>query len=129
MNIDGNIVTVQKSAKELYEHFIDLANFEALMPENIEKFEVEGASFLFGLKGMPEIRLVLKEKIPYSTIVLGAASSKLSFTLTVNIDEVAENESKVQLKFAGKFNAMMAMMVKKPLTKFISTLTENIQKI
>ena len=129
MKINGNVVTVQKPAKELYEHFINVANFEGLMPENIEKFEVDGESFLFGLKGMPEIRLVLKEKIPYSNVILGAASSKLSFNLDVNIDEIAENESEVQLKFAGDFNMMMAMMVKKPLTKFISTLTENIEKL
>ncbi len=129
MNIEGNTITVQKSAKELYEYFINLANFKQLMPENTEKFEVDGESFLFSLKGMPEIRLVLKEKTPYSTVALGSASSKLSFTLTIDINEVAESESKVQLKFAGDFNPMMAMMVKKPLTKFIDTLTENLEKI
>ena len=62
MNIEGTKVTTQKSAKEVYTFFTELLNFENLMPENIEKFEVDGDSFVFGLKGMPEIRLVLKEK-------------------------------------------------------------------
>lgn len=96
------------------------------MPENIQKFEVDGDSFVFGLKGMPEIRLVLKEKIEYSRIVLGAASSKLPFTLAANIEEVSENSSTVRLQFDGDFNPMMTMMIKKPLTKFVDTLTENI---
>ena len=65
MNIEGTKVTTQKSAKEVYTFFTELLNFENLMPENIEKFEVDGDSFVFGLKGMPEIRLVLKEKIEY----------------------------------------------------------------
>ena len=96
------------------------------MPENIQKFEVDGDTFIFGLKGMPEIRLILKEKTPYSNITLGAASSKMPFTLAANIEAVSENECTVKFKFEGEFNAMMAMMVKKPLTKFIDTLTENI---
>lgn len=129
MNIEGNKVTTRKSAKEIYTYFTELSNFKNLMPENIEKFEVDGDSFIFGLKGMPEIRLVLKEKIEYSTIVLGAASSKLPFTLAANIEEISENSSTVQLQFDGEFNAMMAMMIKAPLTKFVTTLTDNIAQL
>lgn len=129
MNIEGNKVTTRKSAKEIYAYFTELSNFKNLMPENIEKFEVDGDSFIFGLKGMPEIRLVLKEKIEYSTIVLGAASSKLPFTLAANIEEISENSCTVQLQFDGEFNAMMAMMIKAPLTKFVTTLTDNIAQL
>ena len=129
MNINGNKVLVEKSAKETYAFFTDVANFEKIMPENIQKFEVDGDSFLFGLKGMPEIRLVLKDSTEYSNITLGAASSKLSFTLATDIKEISETKSEVQLTFNGEFNSMMAMMVKKPLTKFINTLTENIEKL
>ena len=62
MNIQGNRVVVEKSQQEVFEFLSDLKNFKQLMPESIQKFEVEGDSFIFGLKGMPEIRLVLKEK-------------------------------------------------------------------
>jgi hypothetical protein len=62
MNIEGNKVTIGKSQKEMFELLTDLKNFEKLMPDNTQKFEVDGDSFIFGLKGMPEIRLVLKEK-------------------------------------------------------------------
>ena len=129
MNIEGTKVTTQKSAKEIFTYFTELSNFENLMPENIQKFEVDGDSFIFGLKGMPEIRLILKNKTEYSNITLGAASSKLPFTLAANIEEVTENSSSVQLQFDGEFNAMMAMMIKAPLTKFVNTLTENIEKL
>lgn len=129
MNIEGNKVVVKKSTEEVFNFLNKLDNFEQLMPENTQKFEVDGDSFIFGLKGMPEIRLVMKEKTEYSNITLGAASSKLPFTLAANINEVSEKESEVVLKFDGDFNPMMAMMVKKPLTKFIDTLTENIAKL
>ncbi|CAA0161567.1 SRPBCC family protein [Tenacibaculum maritimum] len=129
MDIQGNNISVQKSSKELYQFLTKLDNFEQLMPENTQKFEVDGESFIFGLKGMPEIRLVLKEKTEFSNITLGAASSKLPFTLAADIKEISESTSEVQLKFNGDFNPMMAMMVKKPLGKFIDTLTENIGKL
>lgn len=129
MNIQGTRVVVEKSQKETFEFLSDLKNFEQLMPESIQKFEVEGDSFIFGLKGMPEIRLVLKEKTPYSNVTLGAASSKLDFQLVADIQSVDEDSSEVQLEFQGKFNAMMAMMVKKPLTSFIETLTDNLETI
>ena len=129
MNIEGKKVLIAKSSKEAYNFFMTLENFELLMPTSTEKFEVEGDSFLFGLKGMPEIRLVLGNSVEYSKVSLGAASSKLSFTLEANILSVSDSSSEVQLQFDGDFNPMMAMMVKKPLTNFIDTLTENIAKL
>ncbi len=78
---------------------------------------------------MPEIKLKIKEKNAPSKIVLGAASDKLPFTLTGNINAVSDTSSEVQLKFEGEFNAMMAMMVKGPITKFIETLANNMHKL
>lgn len=129
MNIKGNRVVVEKSQKELFEFLTDLKNFEQLMPESIQKFEVDGDSFIFGLKGMPEIRLVLKEKTPFSKVTLGAASSKLDFHLVADIDAIDEDSCEVQLDFNGEFNMMMQMMVKKPLTSFIETLTDNMEQL
>ena len=129
MNLESAKVSVSKSTKEVFEFLIDLQNFEQLMPEDTQKFKVDGDSFLFALKGMPEIRLILKEKSAHSQIILAAASSKLPFTLSAKINEISENESEVQLFFKGDFNPMMAMMIKGPLQKFINTLSENMAKL
>jgi carbon monoxide dehydrogenase subunit G len=129
MDIQGEKVVVNKSDEAIFTHFTELQNFKDIMPENIQKFEVNGESFVFGLPGMPEIRLILKETTPHSNITLGSASSKMPFTLSADIDKLNEDSSEVQLTFNGEFNAMMAMMIKKPLTKFIDTLTENLGKM
>lgn len=130
MNLESQKATVSKPASYVFDALCQVANFEKLMPESIAKFEVLGEdSFIFGLKGMPEIKLKLKDKTPVSKVVLGAASDKLPFTLTAQIDAVAENSSTVQLFFEGEFNAMMAMMVKGPISKFIDTLAENMHKL
>ncbi|MDH7914488.1 SRPBCC family protein [Winogradskyella sp. SYSU M77433] len=129
MNLESPKVTLDKSAEETFNFLSDVKNFEALMPENISKFEVlDDDKFLFALKGMPEIVLKKKETIPHSKIVLGAAGGKLDFALTGHITEVdANKKSEVQLTFNGEFNAMMAMMIKGPISKFIETLATNMK--
>jgi ribosome-associated toxin RatA of RatAB toxin-antitoxin module len=130
MNLESPKVNVQKSAQELFDLLSDVKNFEKLMPDNIAKFEVIGEdAFIFGLKGMPEIKLKMKEKVAPNKIVLGAASDKLPFTLVSNIDSISNSEIAVQLFFEGEFNAMMAMMIKGPISKFIETLANNMTKL
>ncbi len=129
MNLESPNVNVQKSDTELFEFFCNVRNFEQLMPESIQKFEADDDSFLFALKGMPEIRLKLQEQVPSNKVVLGSTDDKFPFTLTINIPKLEENTSKVQLIFNGQFNMMVAMMIKNPLQKFINTLSENIEKL
>jgi len=108
----------------------DPANFEKLMPDTIEKFRLlDPDTFLFSLRGMPEIVLKKKEEHPHSQVVYGAASDKLPFTLSAQIRALSEQETEVTLNFEGAFNAMMAMMVKAPITNFLNTLSENLGKI
>ncbi len=127
MNLESPTVIVEKSPEEVFNFLSDVKNFEKLMPENISKFEVlDEDKFLFALKGMPEIILKKKELVPPNKIILGAAGGKIDFSLTGLITKLEANKSEVQLVFDGEFNAMMAMMIKGPITKFIETLSNNI---
>lgn len=130
MNLESPKVSVSKSAQSLFELLSDVKNFEKLMPDSIAKFEIIGEdAFIFGLKGMPEIKLKMKEKIAPNKVVLGAASDKLPFTLTAGIEETSADTSDVKLDFEGEFNPMMAMMIKGPISKFIETLATNMTKL
>lgn len=129
MNLESPKVSVSKTPEDTFNFISDIKNFEALMPENISKFEVLGEDkFLFALKGMPEIILKKKEEIPPNKIVFGAAGGKIDFSLTAIILEGENANSDVQLQFNGDFNPMMAMMVKGPISKFIETLATNLPK-
>ena len=130
MHIETPQKDISKGDKEVYDFLTDLKNFEKLMPDNIDKFEVINEDrFLFALKGMPQIVLERQTQTPNSQIILGAASDKLPFTLTADIVSVSDTESKVSLSFEGQFNAMMAMMIKHPITNFMGTLSDNLTKI
>ena len=129
MKLNSKKISVQKSAEEMCDFLVDVRNFESLMPENITKFEViNDKAFIFALKGMPEIGLEVKEVHAPNQVILGAISDKLPFTLTGNIEELTDSSSNVELLFEGKFSGMMGMMVKGPLTKFLDTLSSNLEK-
>ena len=129
MNLESPKIIVQKDDKTIFDFLIKVENFEQLMPENTDKFEATEDSFLFALKGMPDIRLKLQEKNANSNIILASTNDKFPFTLVGNIVKLDDTSSEVQLVFKGKFNTMMAMMIKNPIQKFINTLAENIEKI
>ncbi len=130
MNLESNKVTVNKSATEVFNFLTKVENFEQIMPESKQKFEVlSDVRFLFQLKGMPEIVLEQKDQEAHSKVILGAASEKLPFTLTATINEVEAGKAETQLLFDGEFNAMMAMMIKNPIQNFINSLAENLSQL
>ncbi|HSM62995.1 MAG TPA: SRPBCC family protein [Gillisia sp.] len=130
MNLESPKVNTKKSQQEMYDFLTQVENYKQLMPDSIEKFEItKPNTFLFGLKGMPEIELEIKETVEPELVVLGSTSEKFNFSLNTVIEAAGENSSDVQMMFEGKFNAMMAMMVKSPLKKLITTLSENMGKV
>ncbi|HET8885169.1 MAG TPA: SRPBCC family protein [Salinimicrobium sp.] len=129
MNLESQKVTVQKSQSELFQFLSNVENYEQLMPDNLTKFEkVNDETFSFQLKGMPEIQLEIIEKQEPDFIKLGSTNKSLDFSLDIRIEAEDANSSSAQLFFEGKFNMMMAMMVKKPLSSFIDTLSNNLKK-
>ena len=130
MNLESPKVTVQKNQQDLYNFLTNVENYEQLMPEGKEKFNVRSKdTFAFALKGMPEIELQIKETKAPELIVLGSTSDKFNFSLEVVIESAGDQQSQAQLFFEGKFNAMMSMMVKGPLKKFIGTLAEKTSQL
>jgi len=129
MNLESPSKIIDKPAEEVYNFLMNIENFESLMPENTRFEKISDSRFLFALKGMPEIVLDLKDSTPHSKVILGAASDKLPFTLTANINSIEAAKTEVDLAFEGQFNSMMSMMVKAPITKFIETLVSNMNGV
>ena len=131
MNLESSKVVISKNAEDLFLLLDDVKNFEKLMPESINKFEVLNENtFIFALTGMPEICLEKKDKNPHSQIVMGATrESKIPFTLCVNLSELNKNQTEIQFLFEGNFNPMIAMMVKSPISKFIETLANKSKEL
>ena len=129
MTLESSTIKISTSAEDIFNHLTDVGNFEGLMPENITKFKLMGENkFIFALAGMPEIMLEKKIQYPNERIILGAAGGKLDFSIEINISSIGIRECEAKILFKGKFNPMMSMMIKAPISKFIETLAINIEK-
>jgi carbon monoxide dehydrogenase subunit G len=128
MEFTSNSVQVSKSPEDIFALFENLENMKMFMPESVERFESDENTFVFGLKGMPDVRLLVDEKVVPSLMKFKAASSKLDFTLACNVLPSATG-SEVHYEFLGNFNPMMKMMVERPLKRFIEDLAEATGKL
>ncbi len=122
--IESKTVTVQKSASALFAELQDFKNFKKAMPDSVIKFESDATSFLFGLKGMPEVRLVVQEQVEPELIKFKSASSKIDFSLSCHIKGINSTSCETKFSFEGNFNPMLKMMVERPLKNFIENLAD-----
>lgn len=130
MQLESPAYTVNMSAEKVFEFLSRVENYQSIMPESMEKFQLlSDQRFLFALKGMPEIVLEIKDRVPVEKVVLGSASEKLPFTLTGQIQSLGDTQCEVKLSFQGDFNPMMAMMIQGPIREFIGTLSQNLSRI
>lgn len=122
LEIQSEKVQVNKSAEAIFDEFQDLQNMQKLMPESVQRFEADEETFLFGLKGMPDVRLLREGQERPTSMRFKSASSKLNFHLFVNIEAQTQNTCMVDYRFAGDFNPMLRMMAERPLKNFIEVL-------
>lgn len=127
--IESKKVDIQKSASDLYHQLADFKSFGKMMPENVQKFEADDTSFLFQMKGMPEVRLVVDQKTEPTLISFKSASSKLDFSLFCHIKPKGDQACQAGFEFTGNFNMMLKMMVEKPLKNFIENLADKLTEI
>lgn len=121
MNITSEKVQISKKPAAFFALMADLNNMKMVMPESVIRFEADENTFVFGLKGMPDVRLLIEEIREPDLLKFKAASSKLDFTLSCVLEE-NEQGAQIQYLFEGNFNPMMKMMVERPLTRFIEDL-------
>ena len=130
MKLNSKVNDINISNNKLFEILTVIENFKKIMPENISKFEIiDGETFIFSLKGMPVIKLVIGEKTTPTSIVLNSIKSKISFSLTAYIKKIDDNNCSFELEFNGDLNPMIQMMVKNPLQSFIDDLSNNTSKL
>ncbi len=129
MNLESPKSNVQKSQKELYEYLTDLENFKNILPDSLEEFSIRDDSFKFQLKGMPAVRLGFYKKQEFDLIKLKATSDSFPIYLTCKIIPISDSKSEAQLFFDGEINAMMAMMLKKPLQNLLDGLAEKMASL
>jgi hypothetical protein len=126
MKLVSTISEIKINDNLLFEKLCIIENFKKIMPENVSKFEIlDSDSFIFSLKGMPAIKLVIGEKKAPSLITLNSSESKISFSLKAELKKIDDDNCTFSIQFNGDLNPMIQMMVKTPLQSFINDLSAN----
>ena len=126
MKLVSTISEIKINDSLLFEKLCIIENFKKIMPENVSKFEIlDSDTFIFSLKGMPAIKLVIGEKKAPSLITLNSSESKISFSLKAELKKIDDNNCTFSIEFNGDLNPMIQMMVKTPLQSFINDLSAN----
>lgn len=131
MNVSTEKVRFSKNQDEAFEFLSNMENYRQLMPDDTKSFEIHesGNGFAVQIGSMPKVGMKLKESNKPSQLVFESPSPNFEYYLTINIAAVDEISSEVQLDFEGKFNMMIEMMAKGPLTNFINTISTKLGEV
>ena len=127
--LESEKVTIDKTAKEVYDFLSDFNNFERLMPEQVTDWKSTTEECTFTIKGMATLGMRIVEKTPNSFIkVEKHGSAPFDFTLHCMIDDL-QDRCAVQLAFDAELNPVMKMMASKPLTNFLNILVNKLKEV
>lgn len=131
MNVKTNKTRFSKNQQETFEFLSNMENYRQLMPDDTKSFEVHesGKGFAVQIGSLPKVGMKLKEANEPSHLVFESPSPNFEYYLTIQIDPVDESSSDVSLDFEGKFNMMIEMMAKGPLTNFINTISTKLGEV
>jgi carbon monoxide dehydrogenase subunit G len=119
-------VILNRSAEDFFNKIGDLNNLKDIMPSSIKDFESTETTCSFKMKGMPQLKLELGNKIEFSKISLTASGSQVPFSLDCFITEKGK-QCQARLEINAELNMMMKKMVEKPLTQFLDVLASKMQ--
>lgn len=131
MNVNTDKIRFSKNQKDAFEFLSDMENYRQLMPDDTKSFDIHESGNGFGVQigSLPKVGMKLKEKTEPSQLVFESPSPNFEYYLTINIDPVDDSNSEISLNFDGKFNMMIEMMAKGPLTNFINTIAAKLSKV
>lgn len=132
MKVNVNKTRFSKNQQEAFEFLSEMENYRQLMPDETTFFEVHESGKGFAVQignSMPKVGMKLKETTEPSQLIFESPSSNFEYYLTINIDAVDDLNSDISLDFEGKFNMMIEMMAKAPLTNFIKTIANKLGEV
>ena len=130
MRIESDKSEINKPSSEVFSFLSDFNNFQKLMPEQVTNWQSTSDECSFTLSGMASIGMKIFEKVPNSLIkIISHGKVPFAFTLDIHLTENSPTQTTGQLIFQSDLNAMMAMMVEKPLTKFFNVLAGKMKEV
>lgn len=119
---------IKRPAAIVYTFLSDFNNFSQAIPaQYVSNWQADTDRCSFEINALGPVSMQFAEKKEYSLLkISNSPESKQEFHLWIQLKELNEADTRMKLTMDVKLNAMMKMMAKKPLEKFINTLAEQI---
>ncbi|MCB0805311.1 MAG: hypothetical protein KDC05_05890 [Bacteroidales bacterium] len=126
----SQLISVNHSAKKVFDFLSDFRNFEKLMPDQVINWKATEDQCSFTIKGMADMAMRMGDNIPPVKITyLSEGKSPISFNLEFSIDQKETNRSDVQVILNANLNPMLKMMASRPLQNFVTLLAEKLKEV
>ncbi|MFZ4740542.1 MAG: hypothetical protein ACOYLE_05210 [Bacteroidales bacterium] len=121
--IESEKLTINNSQEKIYSFLSNFNNFGKLMPEQIINWQSTENTCSFTIKGMTDLSMQIKEKMPFHTILISSyGKTPFEFELKCSFEALDINRTESQLTFFADLNPMLSMMASKPLENFVNML-------
>ena len=132
VKIESKKVEIKRNVEFVYEYLSDFTHFSMVANDKIENFKATQDKCSFTIKGMTDMGLKILTRIPNESITITndtdvPSSMPLNFLIIFEFKKLEPYVSSVVVKMELDANPMIAMMVKKPLEKFVNSLAEGMK--
>jgi carbon monoxide dehydrogenase subunit G len=131
LTIESKTGTAQGSPEQVFNYITDFTHFAGLLPaERLTDLDVQPERIAFGIQGLGRIGLEIREKTPYSSVVVGAAKdSSADFNFTVHLTGSASGTSQVRIVLTANLNLFLEMMAKGPLQQLADLMIDRLGSV
>jgi len=132
VKIESKKVEIKRNVEFVYEYLADFTHFSMVANDKIENFKATQDRCSFTIKGMTDMGLKIISRLPNESITISndtdvPSSMPLNFLIIFEFERVEPYVTKVIVKMELDANSMIAMMVKKPLEKFVNSLADGMK--
>ncbi len=132
VKIESKKVEIKRNVEFVYEYLSDFTHFSMVANDKIENFKATQDKCSFTVKGMTDMGLKIISRMPNESITITndtdvPSSMPLNFLIIFEFERVEPYVTKVIVKMELDANPMIAMMVKKPLEKFVNSLADGMK--
>ncbi|MEG2178730.1 MAG: hypothetical protein RRY15_07640 [Bacteroidales bacterium] len=129
IKIQSDSLVIHASAETLFQKVSNFSNFGNLMPDKVQNWQATENSCSFEITGMASLAMHIEEKtMPTCVRIVSDAPSPFPFELIFNFTPQGEDSTSSLVSMQVEVNAMLQMMVKKPLQNFVNILNTQLKQ-
>ncbi len=114
---------------EIFKFVTDIRNFRQFVRQDIEDLKIDRESCSFHISPLGNVSLKIAQKEPSKKVVYaGSALSSNDFSLLLDIREGEAGKAEVMVTLDAEMNPVLKMMAAKPVTRFLETLIDEMEK-